>query len=79
MYQSMGLSAALTLISHVLFILISFRLLSTTVRFDQLLRPNHVRESRLLMLFLSIALGYLVSSFFLAAIQASRNLPYLLR
>ncbi|MCI1985396.1 MAG: DUF1146 family protein [Lactobacillus sp.] len=79
MYQSMGLSAALTLISHLLFILVAFRLLSTSVRFDKLLRPNHVRESRLLMLFIAIGLGYLVSSFFLSVIEASRNLPYLLR
>ncbi|WP_461215072.1 DUF1146 family protein [Lacticaseibacillus sp. GG6-2] len=78
MYQSMGLSAALTLVSHLVFIMISFRLLSA-VRFDRFLRPNHVRESRLLMLFLAIGLGYLVSSFFLDVIQASKNLPYLLR
>jgi uncharacterized integral membrane protein (TIGR02327 family) len=31
------------------------------------------------MLFIAIGLGYLVSSFFLSVIEASRNLPYLLR
>lgn len=78
MYTSMGLSSLLTLLSHLLFIAISFRLL-TAVRFDKFLRPNHVGESRLLLLFIAIALGYLVSSFFLSVLDASRTLPYLLR
>ncbi|WP_179395201.1 DUF1146 family protein [Lacticaseibacillus absianus] len=77
MYTDIGLSAVLTIISHVLFILVSFRLLSA-LRFDKLLRPNHVGASRLLMLFIAIALGYTVSEFFLSFLTASGNLRYLL-
>ncbi|WP_125708078.1 DUF1146 family protein [Lacticaseibacillus porcinae] len=78
MYQSMGLSGFLTIVSHVLFIAISFRLLSA-VRFDKFLRPNHVGASRLLLLFIAIAIGYNVSQFFLSVLSASANLPYLLK
>ncbi|KRK74131.1 DUF1146 family protein [Lacticaseibacillus nasuensis] len=78
MTQGLGLSGAVTLISHFVFIMISFRLL-TAVRFDKFLRPNHVRESQLLMVFIAIALGYLVSEFFLSLISSARALPLLLR
>lgn len=78
MYQSMGLSGVLTIVSHLLFIVISFRLL-TAVRFDKFLRPNHVGESRLLLLFVAITIGYNVSNFFISVLTASANLPYLLK
>ncbi|WP_125702972.1 DUF1146 family protein [Lacticaseibacillus daqingensis] len=77
MYTNLGLTALLTLLSHVLFIGVSFHLLKA-LRFEQLLRPNHVAQSRMLMLFLAIALGYLVSEFFLSFLTASGNLRYLL-
>lgn len=77
MTQGLGLSGAVTLVSHFVFIMISFRLL-TAVRFDKFLRPNHVRESQLLMVFIAIALGYLVSEFFMSLIDAARALPYLI-
>lgn len=62
-----------TLSSHLLFIFISFQLLSTVVNWERLLKINadNVLKNRLLILFLSIALGYLVSLFFLAIYQVS--------
>ncbi|WP_262314763.1 DUF1146 family protein [Lacticaseibacillus parakribbianus] len=77
MYGGLGITAAVTMLSHFVFILISFRLL-TAVRFDKLLRPNHVRESQLLMVFVAIALGFAVSEFFLSLLGAARDLQYLL-
>ena len=62
-----------TLSSHLLFIFISFQLLSTVVNWERLLKINtdNALKIRLLILFLSIALGYLVSLFFLAIYQVS--------
>ena len=62
-----------TLSSHLLFIFISFQLLSTVVNWERLLKINagNALKIRLLILFLSIALGYLISLFFLAIYQVS--------
>lgn len=62
-----------TLSSHLLFIFISFQLLSTVVNWERLLKINadNALKICLLILFLSIALGYLVSLFFLAIYQVS--------
>ena len=62
-----------TLSSHLLFIFISFQLLSTVVNWERLLKINagNALKIRLLILFLSIALGYLVGLFFLAIYQVS--------
>ena len=67
-----------TLSSHLLFIFISFQLLSTVVNWERLLKINagNALKIRLLILFLSIALGYLVSLFFLAIYQVSFDFFY---
>ncbi|WP_056956569.1 DUF1146 family protein [Lacticaseibacillus pantheris] len=77
MDTSLGLSAAFTFMSHLVFIIMSWRLL-IVLRFDKILKPNRVNESRLLLFFIAVALGYLVSSCFLSLVQAARNLFYLL-
>lgn len=62
-----------TLSSHLLFIFLSHQLLSSLVNWERLLKVNadNVLKIRLLILFLSIALGYLVSLFFLSIYQVS--------
>ena len=61
------------LCSHLLFIFMSFHLLSTVVSWERFLKVNadNALKIRLLILFLSIALGYLVSLFFLSIYQVS--------
>lgn len=77
MYRSLGLTAVLTLLSHFVFIMIAFRLM-TALRFDRFLRPGHERESRLLLLFIAITLGFGVSEFVLSVVSSAANLHYLL-
>ena len=62
-----------TLSSHLLFIFLSHQLLSSLVNWERILKVNadNALKIRLLILFLSIALGYLVSLFFLAIYQVS--------
>lgn len=78
MYTGLGINAALTLVSHLVFIVISFRLLFA-LRFDRLLKAHHERDGQLLMMFIAVGLGYLVSSFFLSIVAAAQNLPYLIK
>ena len=61
------------LCSHLLFIFFAFHLLSTVVSWERFLKVNadNALKIRLLILFLSIALGYLVSLFFLSIYQVS--------
>lgn len=62
-----------TLSSHLLFIFLSHQLLSSLVNWERILKVNadNTLKIRLLILFLSIALGYLVSLFFLSIYQVS--------
>ena len=66
----------LTIISHMLFIFLSFWAMKA-MRIEKWIRMNPVSEARLLYFFLSIALGYTVSSFFLEFVEMSRNLGLL--
>lgn len=77
MVQGIGVTSLLTLISHFFFILITFRLLFA-VRFDRLLKANHVRDGQLLIVFLAIAIGYNVSEFFISFMTSAINLPNIL-
>lgn len=67
----------LTIISHMFFIFTSFWAMKA-MRIEKWIRKNHESEARILYFFLSIALGYTVSSFFLDFISMSRNLGLLL-
>lgn len=78
MTQGLGINAVLTLLSHFVFIMISFRIM-TAVRFDRFLRPNHVWESQVLLIFVAITIGYNVSEFFLSLMTSALNLPYLIK
>ncbi|WP_225353393.1 DUF1146 domain-containing protein [Lacticaseibacillus thailandensis] len=56
MDTSLGLNAAFTFMSHLVFIIMSWRLL-IVLRFDKILKPNRVNESRLLLFFYRCCLG----------------------
>ena len=76
MFQTIGLNGAITIVSHFVFIMLAFRALNA-LRFEQFIKANHVREAQVLLLFIAVALGFLVSAFFLALLQAALNLPKL--
>lgn len=67
----------LRILSHMLFIFLSFWAMRA-MRIEKWIRKNHEQEARVLYFFLSIALGYTVSSFFLDFVEVSRNLALLL-
>lgn len=67
----------LAILSHMIFIFLSFWALKA-VKIESWIRKGHVREARLLYVFLAIAIGYSVSSFFLDFIEMSSSISYLL-
>ncbi|WP_025024258.1 MULTISPECIES: DUF1146 family protein [Companilactobacillus] len=73
---SLGIHAIITLVSHVVFIWISFNALQV-VDWRKIYNKSNPRMLQLLVAFVSIALGYTVSSFFLNIISVSQNLTLL--
>lgn len=78
MTQSFGINGLFTILSHLAFIYMVWRTL-IALRFDKILRVDRVRESQLLLFFVAVGLGYLVSSCFLSLIDAVRNMTYLIK
>ncbi|ERJ78479.1 DUF1146 family protein [Streptococcus sobrinus] len=61
----------ITILCHLFFILMSYQMLIRLVNWEKILRlnPDNLRQVNLFVSFLSIGLGYLVSSFFLTLIN----------
>lgn len=78
MVNDFGQQALLSLISHLVFIAISWWALQA-VRLDKLIKPNHVFQARLLYILLAIIIGSSVSNFFLDYYQWSSQLPLILQ
>lgn len=70
-----------TICSHLLFIYLAHSLLLSVVDWSRCLKGNaeNQRNIQLFIVFLAIALGYLVSAFFLDVLSISRNLATLIR
>ena len=74
---SIGYMAVISMISHVLFIYITwFAVQSINVEF--FIQKGKVREARLLMILITIAIGVTVSNFVLDLLNWSQDLLYLL-
>lgn len=75
------LNLIVTLCSHFVFISISYQLLATMVDWSKFIKltTENMSKLRLLVLFLSLGLGYMVSHFFLELIQVSQNLFFMFR
>jgi uncharacterized integral membrane protein (TIGR02327 family) len=73
-----GQIAVLSILSHLIFIAVSWWALQA-IRLDQLLKPNHVFQARLLYILLAIIIGSSVSNFFLDYLQWSRQLPLIMQ
>ncbi|ALV21688.1 MAG: DUF1146 family protein [Carnobacterium sp.] len=71
-----GTQAVISLFSHVFFILLAFWGLKGLL-IEKWIKKNHIAQARVLYLFLSITIGYTVSSFVLEFILQSRNLIFL--
>lgn len=73
---SIGIFSVIGLVSHIFFIAITWRLM-LAVNFDVMIRKNRVGEARLLLVFLTIAIGTLVSNFVLDIIRWTLDIPLL--
>src|SRR5699024_11118275 len=73
---SIGINSVIGIISHIFFIAITWRLM-LAVNFDVLIRKNRIGEVRLLLIFLTIAIGTLVSNFVLDIIRWTLDIPLL--
>lgn len=78
MINDFGQIAVLSILSHVIFIAISWWALQA-IRLDKLLKPNHVFQARLLYILLAIIVGSSVSNFFLDYLQWSQQLPLIMQ
>ncbi|WP_010531590.1 DUF1146 family protein [Lentibacillus jeotgali] len=76
MFSSIGITAIISMISHLIFIYITWRVI-TTINFDPLIRKGRETEARVLIMFIAIVIGTGVSRFFLEFIQWSQDLLYL--
>lgn len=70
------ITSFLEFLSHILFIYIAHHLLVTVVDWSKWMKVsgNNQRKIQLLILFFAIALGYLVSTFFLQILAIGRSL-----
>lgn len=69
-----------TFLSHLLFIYMAYQLLTSVVDWGKLLKgtAENRLKIQLLMLFLAIGMGYMVSTFFLDILVMSRQLTQLI-
>ncbi|RLQ86774.1 DUF1146 family protein [Planomicrobium sp. Y74] len=76
MEQMIGQQAIVSIFSHIFFTGVAFYALRA-MTFENWIRKHHVLQAQILYIFLSIALGTMVSTFFLNISAWSRQLPYL--
>ncbi|HLS60686.1 MAG TPA: DUF1146 family protein [Virgibacillus sp.] len=72
---SIGQYAIIGMISHMIFIYLTWRVL-LGINFDPLIRKGRVTEARILLVFLTIVIGTGVSRFVLDILQWSQDLLY---
>ncbi|GAB2551762.1 DUF1146 family protein [Gracilibacillus alcaliphilus] len=76
MMQIAAQEGLIAMLSHLVFIVITWYILQS-INFDALFRKQKVFEARLLIIFITIAIGSTVSRFFLDLLQWSQQLIYL--
>jgi len=73
---SIGHMAIISMISHITFIYITWMAIQG-INFEPMVRKNRVVEARIIIVFITIAIGTTVSRFVLEIIQWSQDLIYL--
>lgn len=71
--QFFGIDAMLRIVSHLLFIYLSFWALQS-LKLEHFFKNYRPAQVRLTIIFLSIVMGYMVSSFVLEIVALCRNL-----
>jgi uncharacterized integral membrane protein (TIGR02327 family) len=78
MMIGVGQQALLSIISHLVFIAVTWWTLQG-VQIEKILKPNRVFQARLFYILLTIAIGSTISNFFLDYLLWSKQLPFLFR
>lgn len=73
---SIGQMALISIISHIIFIYITWRLV-LAMNFEPIIKKGRTTEGRIFLLFLTIVIGTGVSRFFLEILRWSSDLIYL--
>ncbi|MFB7138254.1 DUF1146 family protein [Gottfriedia sp. NPDC056225] len=73
-----GTEAALAIIVHLLFIILTWWAI-TAIKWESIMKKGHVAQIRLFMVLLTITISSAVSSFFLDYLQYAKNISYLLK
>jgi uncharacterized integral membrane protein (TIGR02327 family) len=76
MLAGFGFQAIISLFSHLVFIIITWWALQS-LQYEKWIKPNHVIQVRILLIFITIAIGSTVSNFFLDYLIWSQQLPSL--
>ncbi len=71
--SSYGVDGIVRMMSHFSFIYFTYWALQS-IRVEQIFRKNAVRQIRIVLLFVAIAIGYLTSTFFIEILTIFRNL-----
>ncbi|WP_194709728.1 DUF1146 family protein [Radiobacillus deserti] len=74
--ETIGQQAAISIISHIIFIIFTWRVFQS-VNFEPMFRKGRTAEATVVIIFLTIAVGTTVSTFFLNLLQWSEQLLYL--
>ncbi len=72
-----GFSAILTIVSHFVFIALAFSALQA-LRLDRYIVPERQGKFKLVLVLISVAVGFLCSEFFLSFVDNVRNFSYLI-
>lgn len=73
---SIGYMSIVSMLSHVFFIYLTWQAVQS-INIDYFIREGKVKEARVLMILVTVAVGTLVSNFILDIIQWSQDLIYL--
>jgi uncharacterized integral membrane protein (TIGR02327 family) len=76
MLQSLGITALTGIISHIFFIVLTWKVLQS-VRIEQIFKKGKIMEARVLFMLITIMIGSSVSRFFLEFLDWSQDLVYL--
>lgn len=76
MLQDLGIQAAISIISHLFFLVVTWKALQA-VRLDVLFKKHKVDDARLFMIILTIVMASIASHFFLDLLNWSQQLRFL--
>ncbi|GGE85229.1 DUF1146 family protein [Priestia taiwanensis] len=71
-----GQQALLYIVSHLVFISITWWALQA-IHIEKIIKKNHIAQTRMFLLLVTVAIGYNVSNFFLDYLHYARSLTYL--